>query len=268
MMTSLKKWLFTFYCFAFLLYPFSNFAQKGNYIHLNGIYQYSSISNRNDLLYSDNPVNFSRSLYPGMGVTFINNSSNLFGFEVGAGFSVKGQNYYGTILYDANTEDTVTIHYNSEVKLNYLHFPLLIRFNSTLGEDVVFLTISTGFQLDYLINAKMNVDPAPVIPSGGEIEIRDLFNRANMSFLSNAVFSWKFSDLWLLNFGINMSRTLFNIENRNFPFDKSIHPVEYYFPVSTKKENRPSHDDLENRQTTRLMSYGVILGLSYLIKPL
>ena len=243
-------------------------AQKGNYFQINGLYQYSSIANRNDLLYSDYPIKFNSSFYPGFGFSYINNSSNIFGIELGMGYAGKGQKYSGTIEYDANTKDTGTIAFTSEVRFNSLHFPFLFRFNSILDEDVVFLTISAGVQLDYLISARMTVSPAPLIPAGGEIDIKQLYNSANLSFVSNAIFNWQFSDLWLLNFGINMSRSLFNIEKLNFPFDKNLHAVEYYFPVSVKKEIRPALEDIVKRQPSKFINYAFVVGVSFLIKPI
>ena len=243
-------------------------AQKGNYIHFHGLYQYSSLANRNDLLYSSNAPKYHPTIYPGFTFTYVNNSFDIFGTEFGIGFSSKGQKYSGIIDFDANTNDTGLMSYTSDVKLNLLHFPLLLRLNSRLDEDVVFLTISAGVQIDYLINASMNVSPAPEIAPAAVVNIKDLFNNTNVSFVSNAIFSWKFSDQWLLNFGMNMNRSMFNIERRGFPFDKNLHPVEYYFPVSTKKEIRPALDDIQKRQPSRLINYSAVIGFSYQFMPM
>ena len=243
-------------------------AQKGQYINPYGIYQSTSINNRKDYFTSDDILNLKNSYHFAYGIQYISNFTDIFGIETGLKHSTTGQKYYGFIDYDANTQITEDINYTSEVLFNFYHVPFLLRFNSPLDEDRIFLTIAAGFQADILSKTQVITDPAPVIPPAGIINYNELFSSFNVSFVSNAMFTISITEKIHTSIGFQMARSIGDVENKKFEFDKTIHPVEYYFPVSTKKNDRPvfSPNSSSGRQKSKLTNYGLLVGLSFLIK--
>lgn len=243
-------------------------AQKGQYISPYGIYQYTSISNGEDYLSRDKILSLENTYHFAYGLQYINNYSNIFGIETGLKYSTTGQKYKGNITYDINTKDTGDIDFSSEVIMQFFHIPFLFRFNSQLDEDRIFMTISAGFQADILYKTDFTTDPAPVIPAGGNINYNALFTSFNFSFVSNATFTYNLSDNLHVFLGFQMARSLGDIEKKKFEYDKTIHPAEYYFPVSTKKTKFPVINPETGfaRSSTKLTNYGLLIGLSFLIK--
>jgi len=140
-----------------------------------------------------------------------------------------------------------------------------LRFNTDFDEDRVIMSISTGLQLDFLAKAKMLTNPGPVILPANEINIKQLYRNSNIRFVAETSFSFLIGDNWLINTGLHWTRSLMDIENKDFTFDKTKHVAEYYFPVSTKKEVRT---DVITRYKTTSMTFGLFLGVSYwIIKP-
>ncbi|MBL6964441.1 MAG: hypothetical protein ISR55_11500 [Bacteroidetes bacterium] len=254
--------------FFLIINPPPNYAQKGHYIFPYSLYQYSSISNRDDYFTRDNLLNFENTYHFSFGIQYINNSTDIFGIETGLKYSISGQKYSGHISYDANTKSDTQLDYNSEVIMKFVHVPFLFRFNSPLDEDRVFLTIAAGFQADILHKTDVITNPAPEIPSGGELDYNNLFSSLNISFVSNAMFTFSITEKMQASLGFQMARSIGDAENKQFEFDKTIHPVEYYFPVSTKKEERKVIDPNSGggRPSSKITNYGLLFGLAYLIK--
>jgi hypothetical protein len=155
------------------------------------------------------------------------------------------------------------MNFISEVKLSYLEFPLMLCFNSDLEDENVFLSMSAGLQFDYLMRGEMIVDPYPVIIPGNEIDMMKLFKRTNVRLDAEAGFNFLVSDNWIATAGFRFSRTLNDIENKNFTFDKTKDAAEYYFPVSTKKEVKTAPANIAQRYSTNLITYGVFVGAAY-----
>jgi hypothetical protein len=243
-------------------------AQKGHYVSAFGLYQYTGINNREDyfermgLLELENTYHFS------YGIQYIRNYTDIFGIEAGIKYAITGQKYSGHITYDPNIGQDVDLDYESEVIMDFIQVPVLLRFNSKLDDDVISLSIAAGFQADFLKSVDAKTNPAPIIPAGGELDYKSLFSNFNLSFASHASFTIKLSDNWFTFIGFHMSRSISDIEKKNFNYDKTIHPVEYYFPVSTKKEDYPVFNPSTglSRPSTKITNYGLLLGISYLIK--
>jgi len=61
--------------------------------------------------------------------------------------------------------------------------------------------------------------------------------------------------------GAQLSRTIGDIETKNFDLSKNDnYPLEYYYPVSTKKNSEP---DLETRRVARNFVWGILGGISF-----
>ncbi len=247
-----------------LIISFSEvFSQAGSYIKPYWLYQYTSVSNPKDFYSSGQQLEYQSTYHQGAGISFIHNSSDIFGIETGFRMVVNGQKYKGHIDDDFNTPDTTDpLDFQSEIILQYFQIPLLFSFNSRLDEDRVFLTISAGFQYDLLLQAEFQTSPAPDYQLYQKIDARDLFLKGTFSFLSSAVFNFAIHEKWLINTGLVMQRTIGDIENKKYDFDRTRHPVEYYFPVSTKKSGIP---DITVRPSTKNICYGFQLGVSFLI---
>ena len=252
------------FVFTILLFSQTLFSQNGNYIKTHWIYQYSNMSNRNDFF--NRNLSFENTYRSAYGFSYVLNSTDIFGIEVGFKYSKLGQKYSGSIDDDFNTKDTTDpLDFSSEIELSYIQIPFLFCFNSRLEDENVYLTISGGLQLDILVDAKMNIDPYPDIPADKIIDIKNLFRKTNASFVTNAIFNIKIFENIFINTGFQMIRTIGDVENKNFVFDSNKHPVEYYFPVSVKKDYLP---DISKRDATKHTNYGFILGVSYMFKEI
>jgi len=245
-----------------LLWPTTAKPQSGNYIKPYWMFQYTNIANAKDFYTTGQTLTYLSTYHQSLGLGYVFNATDIFGLETGFRYSTTGQKYKGSVDDDFNTQGvTDPKDFTSEVTLNYIHLPILFSFNSVLDDDYVYLTISGGFQFDLLQGARMQVDPAPVIKPGGTIDIARLYRKTNVSFITGAIFNIKTYKNFYINSGFLMNRTIGDIENKNFEYDKTIHPVEYYFPVSTKKSSRP---DVLVRPSTKNINYGFVLGVSYM----
>jgi len=240
-------------------------AQTGNYIKGYGILQLTNIANRNDFYAYNQQIKYETSSHTAYGLNYVFNGTDIFGIELGFRYATTGQKYSGSVDDDGNTSDSADgLNFNSELKLSYFQVPLLLCFNSRMEEDNVFLTISAGIQLDFLNGVDMTVKPYPLIPAGGEIDVKELFRKTNISFLTNAAFNIRLSEKLFLNTGFQMYRTIGDIENKTYQYPANT-VLEYYFPVSTKKERKTDHS---TRPSTKNISYGFSLGISYMFKSI
>jgi len=245
--------------FAFFVCT-ASFAQQGSYISPYFMYQMTSLPNYQDQMNANNTnkLKFENSFHPAFGINYIYNSTNYFGFQTGFKWSEEGQKYSGLLEYDVNLDSSFVLNFTSSATISYLQVPFLLRFNTDFDEDLVIMSISTGFQLDFLTSAKMVVDPKPSIAN--EIDLKQLFRKNNLKYVAETSFTFLISDNWLLTTGLQWTRSLSDIENKNFAFDKTKHVAEYYFPVSTKKEMRT---DISTRYKTTSMTFGLMFGVSY-----
>lgn len=245
--------------FIQLLLAGSAVAQRGQYIQPYTMFQYTNCPNYNDYR-SDSKLVFEPTYHFAHGFYYIFNSTDNFGFQTGLKLSKEGQKYSAELEYDVNTGDSTPFSFSSQYSLTQLEVPFMLRFSSSLEDENVILSISPGLQIDMLVGADMKTDPAPFIQPGNEIDLMNLFKRTNLKFITEASFSFVLTEKILINAGLQWSRSLFDIENKDFKFDKTKHVAEYYFPVSTKKETRP---DISVRYKTTSMAVGLMLGISY-----
>lgn len=229
-------------------------AQEGKYLNFSGFIAYSQVANSGDLYTPSVTLIPKTTYFPAAGVSYINNFENMFGFETGIIYAMKGQKYKGDLV------DTFG-EYNSRVTLSYLQLPVLFRFNSTLDNDIrnVYLCIKAGFQVGYLMDAGIKIDsPSPDF-SESNIEVKDLFKPIDVAFIASAIFNFRLSDTWWINAGIKMDRGFSDVENKSYDFPANT-PPEYQFPVSARYIDHPPR----NKTTNNLFS--LELGVSYRIQ--
>lgn len=236
------------------------FAQKGQYVSVFGIGQYTRIANSNDYFRQTIEIVPKDTYKPAFGVRYINNFENSFGFEAGLHYALQGQNYRGTIEYD----DTLLIdpvNYTSSVTLSYFKIPVMFRFNSTLDNDEkVFLTIAAGFQFEILSSVDFETSPPPE-NNDVNIKLKDLYNNFTFSFVADAIFNIKLSEKVFLHSGIKLDRGMTDIENKGYHFPANT-PVEYRFPVSTKKGDTFNYEVRDDFKTNNIV-FGLQIGVSY-----
>jgi len=233
------------------------------------MYQYTNLANNKDH-YNPN-FSFVTTYKPSYGLRAIYNFSNAVGFETGVKYSAQGQKYQGSIVVDGNTGDTVNQNYTSELKLNYIQVPLMLTFNSILSnfdedEDRIYMSVAMGIQLDFLHDATMTVTPDVDWSKFSDTQImydksqfKNLFNNFNISFVGNVSLNWQLKHGWQINTTLFASKTLDDVENKDFKFDKTQYPLEYQFPVSIKKEAVSA----DVRYKAKNIVYGLMLGISY-----
>lgn len=242
-------------------------AQEGHYITPYYVFQYTNIVNYND--YRNPNLYFKDTYNSAYGINYSFNSTHIFGFETGIKYSEQGQKYSGQYKVTIDTNQIETREYKSELHSSYIQIPVLLRLNSSLhnsgaDDDFVYMTLSFGFQIDILYDVKMDVDPYPIIEDKNSIDLKELYKKSNTSFLGNAILNIHIFDHWYLFFGTQLSRTIGNIDNKNFDLlENDEYPLEYFFPVSTKKSTFP--EDFYIRQNSRNMVWGFMGGISYKI---
>lgn len=259
--------LFLLLTFALILIlPRNVYSQQGFYIQPFFMYQYTNLANNKDH-YNPN-FDFVTTYKPAYGIRAIYNFTNAVGFETGVKYSAQGQKYKGNISVDGNTGRTVNQNYTSDLKLNYIQVPLMLSFNSLLAnidedQDPLYMSIAAGIQLDFLKDASMTLDPGidsfsikyPLAQS----QFKSLFNNVNISFIGNVSLNWQLNHGWQINITLFGSKTLDDVENKDFKFDKTKYPLEYQFPVSIKKEAVTA----DVRYKAKNIVYGLMIGVSY-----
>lgn len=247
------------------MFPAKLFSQNGFYLQPFFMYQYTNLANNKD--HYNPKFDFVSTYKPAFGLKAIYNFTNAVGFETGLKYSYQGQKYSGFVDIDGNTGDS-NVSYNSELKLNYIQVPLLLTFNSLVSniddeKDALYMTIAMGVQLDFLQNASMSISPDidwTKYPNA-QSQFKNLFNSVNISFAGNVSLNLQLNHGWQINAGIFGSKTLDDVENKDFKFDKTQYPLEYQFPVTVKKEAVTT----EVRYKAMNVVYGLMVGISYRI---
>lgn len=245
------------------------FPQTGLYLTPYGGVQTSTISNYRDFYIKG--LTFKYQALPVFGINLNYNLSDMFGIETGLRYSFQGQKYLGKIDYDVNTRDSVKVNFTSFCKLNYFQVPLLLRFNSALDEDKVYMNISAGIQFDILQKATINVEADTsglpfYIPASLDrgTDVSDMFRQFSASFVANAGLNILLSESLCIYTGIQMSKSISDIENKSFKFDENTMAFEYLFPVGVKKDGYPQ--DYTIREKTKNIVYSFFLGLSFKVR--
>jgi hypothetical protein len=255
--------VFIFICVIIVL-PRKAYPQQGLYLQPFFMYQYANLANNKDH-YNPN-FDYISTYKPAFGLRTIYNFTNAVGFETGLKYSMQGQRYSGSIVVDGNTNDTVNQIYSSELNLNYIQVPLLLTFNSLLAnvddeKDALYMTIAMGIQLDWLSDASLTISPDvdwSKYPNA-KSEFNNLFNSFNISFAGNVSLNWQLNHGWQINATLFGSKSLDDVENKDFKFDKTQFPLEYQFPVGIKKEAVTT----EVRYKAKNVVYGLMVGISY-----
>lgn len=254
-------------------------SQDGSFLALRGTFQTTQINNTDDHLYRF--LSLKRTFGYAGGIDYFSNSGAT-GFRSGISYSVQGQRYRG-IYYEGmdsveTGQDTFEVqfvrhNFESELKLSYIKIPLLLNFNSLFNEnETVNLTVYAGFQLGILMSVNMKTNPPadeikpPHQAPDYDVQARDLLRKIDVSFASGAVLNIKLSDQYLLYTGFSTDRSIMSIEKRNYDFDTRFnvrYPEDLLFPLSTKKKDRPSPRDFQDRASSNNITIGFLIGIAY-----
>ena len=142
----------------------------------------------------------------------------------------------------------------------------MLTFNSLVAnvdeeKDQLYMTIAMGVQLDMLQNVSLKITPDvdwTKYPNAQK-ELNNLFNNFCLSFIGNVSLNWQLNHGWQVNIALFGSKTLDDVENKDFKFDKTQYPLEYQFPVGIKKEAVSA----EPRYPAKNVVYGLMVGVSY-----
>jgi hypothetical protein len=248
-------------------------AQSGQYLQLWGGPQYVALLNyqgyETDTLYK---IRSSLNTYKwGGGIDYINNFSQNYGFQTGIYYSRQGQNYFGTVhdFYDTAGKN---LGYTSSISMDYIRVPLMFRFNSIIDEgDRVNLSIFMGLQLGYLLQVSSITDPPPpaaYLNRYPNFDFKQLYNAWDFGLAAGAQFNIKLKENLYGVAGIRFDRSIGGIENTSYVLPDDA-PVEWMYPVSTRKESRPDHRTIlayTQSQPSKLISVNVYLGLAFKVK--
>jgi hypothetical protein len=271
------KALLAFISFLICCLPAAK-AQSGQYLQLWGGPQFVSILNFDD--FNESNLGYNRKQIPtyraGGGVDYINNFNQNYGWQTGIYYSGQGQKYYGYALnfYSPRDSlgkklDSVPHAYNSQVWMEYVRIPVMFRFNSLIDQDDrINLSIFLGFQAGYLLSARSYTNPdAPdsVLSRYPNFDYRKLYHAIDFGLCAGAQFNAKINDKLYGTLGIRFDRSLVNIENTSYVLPGNA-PVEWLYPLSTKKETRITHSDVIVRMPSKNISVNVFIGIAFKIK--
>jgi len=248
-------------------------AQSGNFIQFWGGPQYVGIENFSD--YSATNLSGQQNIVPtykvGAGIDYIHNFNTTYGLQTGLYYSGVGQKYSGTVTNFYNPLDSTKINYTSHVYMDYIRVPFLLRFNSEIAENSrINVSIFMGFQLGYLMNVKVSTTPnAPdsFLKNYPNYNFKQLYNPIDFGLTAGAEFNIKIKDWEYAHIGVRFDRSITNIENLNYVLPDNA-PVEWMYPVSTKKETRPSHDDVLAGYSSQYIALNVFVGMSFRVKQI
>jgi len=253
-------------------------AQAGNFIQFWGGPQYVGVENFND--YNPDNANGEQNIVEtyriGAGMDYIHNFNQNYGLQTGIYYSGVGQKYSGLVsdFYKPGSTDT-NVNYTSHVYMDYIRIPFLLRFNSVMEDnDRINVSIFMGFQLGVLLDVKSVTSPdipTTVVDSfyaqNPHFNLRQLYNTLDFGLSAGAQLNFKIRDWEYAHIGVRFDRSITNIENENYVLPDNA-PVEFLYPVSTKKEIRESHDDILAGYPSQYISVNVYVGMSFRVKTI
>lgn len=231
---------------ALLIHATGLHAQPGHWIEIQGGPQYVNFSNFEDYSkqFGVNVLNRKPTYFWAAGANYTMNFSNNYGVSAGLQYSKIGQHYSGRIGYDGNLLDTnyKEVLFNSGVEMTYIKMPLAFRMNSTWNEgDRIGMAISFGFVPAYLRSVdKVTTDPAPptaLTEKYANWDFRKTLHKGDVALMAQVTINAKFGQRFMLGLGTRFERSLVNIEKTSTVWPADL-PVEYTFPLSTKKTSR------------------------------
>jgi hypothetical protein len=248
-------------------------AQSGQYLQLWGGPQLVGILNYDDYSATNfaHARNADNTYRAGGGFDYINNFNQNYGWQTGLYYSGQGQKYNGWVPDINDTNATKTLyHYDSEAKMDYIRVPLMFRFNSIIDEgDRLNLSIFFGLQAGYLTSVTSYtsdfVMPDSIRLKYSNFDLKQLYHSVDFGMSAGAQFNIKLKETLYLNTGIRFDRSIANIENTDYVLPSDA-PIEYQYPLSTKKESSVSHKTVINREPSKHISVNVFVGLSFRLK--
>ena len=243
-------------------------AQVGHYVSFWGGPQLVSYSNFNDFSaeYQDASLARQNTLRYSGGVDYVYNFHPFYGFQTGLYYSQSGQKYSGHINFDGNNPATRTpVDFTSKVYINYLRVPIAFRFNSEMDDNArVNMSMYLGMQLGFLIGKpSFSTSPAPadsLVSHTSGFDTRKLYNSTDLGILAGVQINVRVTKRFTPFMGVRFERSFANIENLSTVVPHN-YPVEYDFPVSTKKTGYTDHD-ARATYPTKNNTVGLYLGFT------
>jgi hypothetical protein len=257
-------------------------AQAGNFIQFWGGPQYVGIENFNDY----NAASFGQPGQPGQqsivqtyrmgaGFDYIHNFNQNYGLQTGLYYSGVGQKYSGLVTDYYHPKDSASYPYTSHVYMDYIRIPFVLRFNSVVDDkDRINMSIFFGFQLGYLLDAKSYTSfqsPQAVYDTfnaqNPHFNVRQLYNSFDFGLTAGAQFNFKIRDWEYAHIGVRFDRSIPDIDNLNYVLPANA-PIEYQYPVSTRKETSVTHNDFVAGYSSQYISLNVYVGMSFRVKTI
>jgi hypothetical protein len=243
-------------------------AQVGHYISFWGGPQLVSYANFNDFSaeYQDASLDRQNTLRAGGGVDYVYNFHPFYGFQTGIYYSESGQKYAGHINFDGNNPGPrLPVDFTSHVYINYLRVPLAFRFNSEMDADArVNMSMYLGMQLGFLIGKPtFGTSPAPpdsLVKNAAGFDTRKLYNSTDLGLLAGVQINVRITKRFTPFMGVRFERSFTNIEDLGTVIPHN-YPVEYDFPISTKKTGFTDHD-ARSAYPTKNNTVSLFIGFS------
>lgn len=214
----------------------------------------------------------------GAGIDYIHCFNQNYGLQTGLYYSGVGQKYSGLVsdYYNKSSNaDSPSINYTSHVYMDYIRIPFMLRFNSVMEDnDRINLSVFMGFQLGYLLNVSAYTNPgAPsdtvkqFLAQNPHFNLKQLYNTFDFGLTAGAQLNFKIRDWEYAHIGVRFDRSITDIENLNYVLPENA-PVEYLYPVSTKKETRESHYTILTDYASQYIALNVYVGMSFRVKTI
>ena len=181
-------------------------AQKGFEFGAQVMPQLTLIVNDDDFAAGDE-LNFRTTAHLAYGIHAAYNFSDHLGVQTGLLFSTQGQKY----VSDEPTPDT----YTSEVRMNYLKIPILLKFNSNPEASAQFVA-TVGPQFGLLNKVRAYVDDEEVTGSG--FEFKDAYKSMDLGAVLGLGARFRLTDNLQLGTSFRFDYSLGDIEDKDTIF--------------------------------------------------
>lgn len=208
-----------------LMFTAPAFAQKGLEVGVRIIPQSVWIINDDDAARGDG-LDYTRTWGMAYGVQAGYNFLDFLGLQTGLLVSSQGQKY----VHDGSAGFET-----SQVKLNYLKIPILLKVNSSPDAGAQFVA-TAGVQMGILTNAKYYTDDEEVNITGllgNDISYKDLFSSGDLAAVFSLGARFRVSDSFNLGLSFRGDYSLSDIENKEF----QIAGIKYYPEDRAKSAN-------------------------------
>lgn len=209
----------------------SVFAQQGFEFGAQVMPQLTLIVNDDDFAAGDE-LNFRTTAHLAYGIHAAYNFSDHLGVQTGLLFSTQGQKY----VSDEPTPDT----YTSEVRMNYLKIPVLLKFNSNPEASAQFVaTVGPQFGLLNKVTNYYNDEKITYTNLPGEIrDIKDAYKSMDLGAVLSLGARFRLTDNLQLGTSFRFDYSLGDIEDKEATYSLSgLGTLNYW-----SSDRAPSHN--------------------------